>query len=160
MLKKLSVLALCAGIISCGGGSDGPDYGPKPDSISLSVAVPDDFYVDPGEEFTIAAIGDFTPYHPDIELQYSWSKTIYPKPFDELLADFDGNVEVMLASLDREFRFSDQQTLEDIAPDLHDSAYISYTVQVSAAGYIVERTDDSLSSSFAGSIESVKVRIR
>jgi hypothetical protein len=138
IVKCLATLGLSALLTACGGGSGDSGKNPLPEDVTLSVSLPEDFNVHPGEVFSISAVGKVTPYHPDIELTYTWSKTVYPKPYDELLRDHGGSVESMLHALDDELDFYEGQTLEDVAPTLDDGAYVQYQVKISAEGYTAD----------------------
>jgi len=126
------VLLIAIGLTGCGG-SDSSE--PRPDRIDLSVELPEDFQVQKGTEFSVEAMGAFTPFHPDVELTYSWTKIVYFKPLDELLADFGGDFQAAVLSLESDLDFSDQQTISDIAPEIEPGGYVQYRVSIGAVGY-------------------------
>jgi len=138
MKKLLLGILLPLFLAGCGSDSDAESGTPLPDPVNVSVSVRDNFTVKPGEEFTIEAFGSFTPYHPDVELKYTWSKTTYPKPALELLDDFGGDAGMALDSLVTDADFSSDKTITEIAPTLYEGGYVVYTVQIGAKGYYID----------------------
>jgi len=138
-MKKLLISLLFPFVMS-GCGSDSESGSPKPDSVNVNVNVPDNFTVMPGEEFSIEATGSFTPYHPDVELTYAWSKTTYPKPALEILDDFGGNGTLALDSLVTEIDISKGKIVTDVAPTLYEGGFVWYQVKIGAKGYYIDPT--------------------
>jgi len=136
LLKVVALLIVPLGLLGCGGGSgDSEDFGPIPEQIEVSVSAPDDFDAQRGEEFSIGAIGEFTPFHPDIELTYSWSRLVFPKPFEEVLADFDGDALMAVLSLEGDSNFSTSRVIDDFMPELEAGGFVQYTVVIGAEGF-------------------------
>lgn len=136
----ISILLLCLLISSCeGGGSSG---GSKPESIAVSVELPNDFTVSAGEEYTIDAFGEFSPFHPDVELTYRWTKSIYFQPLEQLIEDNGGVFdESLLQSIETDTDFSRSPSVTDVSMSLGEGGYIQYSVQIGAAGYTFDLSE-------------------
>lgn len=148
-------------LLSCdsGGGVQG---GELPEDITLSVGLPEDIEVAPGETFSIAAAGSVVPYHPSLEIEYSWDKLIFPKPLDVLIAENGGSVEAALESIESYFDFYEGQVLEDIAPQADAATYVQYRVKVSVDGYLPDynSNSNSLVPSTAAGTDTITVYIK
>ncbi len=102
----------------------------------MSVELPNDFTVRAGEEYEIEAFGEFSPFHPDVELTYHWTKSIYFHPLEQLIADNGGVFdESLLSSIETDINFSRSQTISDMSSALGEGGYIQYSVQIGAVVY-------------------------
>lgn len=138
MKKTLVISFLLILICGCTSGNESNSGEPLPDSITLSVSLPEDITVGPAERFSIEAIGEFSPYHPDIQLTYTWSKIIFPKAFNEILNDFGGDAFEAIGSLDAENDFAHGKVLSDISPTLYEGGFVQYEVEIGARGYAID----------------------
>lgn len=146
-MKKLSIaIVVMASLfqLGCGGGSSEADN--LPENLTVSVSLPENFEVTPGEEFEIEANGSSIPYHPSVELTYRWTKTIYFKPFAEIVADHGGSVFRALGSLETEVDFSTESKIKEISPSLYPGGYVQYNVRIGAKGYIFDTSSFDSSS--------------
>lgn len=137
--NKICVFILLGlSLANCGGESSKEKKEPLPKEITLSVSLPQPFYVKPGEMFEINASGNVTPYHPDIKLIYIWDKLTYKKSLADLTAEFGGSMQKAISSGVKEAEFARGSKIVEIAPDLEPGGHVIYTVRIFAEGYILD----------------------
>jgi len=60
---------------------------------------------------------------------------VFPKPFEEVLADFDGDALMAVLSLEGDSNFSTSRVIDDFMPELEAGGFVQYTVVIGAEGF-------------------------
>ncbi len=145
IFKALPFLGLILALSACGGGSDN---GPMPDEIRINATTEYslheggafyEVHIKKGEEFNLDIAASFSPYHPDVQLTYDWTKAVYEKSLPELMAENDNNLFTVLAIVDADVDFKEGETITELADwDLTATGYVQYSIKIGAEGYYME----------------------